>query len=63
MTAATLDLPDQLSASFAEACDDLFEARLRLARKDTPAHRAGVADCLSRIDAVLDAFLDVGRHW
>jgi hypothetical protein len=52
-----------LNAAFAGACDDLFEARLSLARKDTRAHRAAVAACLARIDVVLDVFLDVGRHW
>ena len=63
MTAPTLDLVDALSAAFAGACDDLFDARLCLERQDTPANRATVAECRTRIDAVLDAFLDVGRHW
>ena len=58
---STLDLRDELGASFAGACDDLFEARLLLAQKDTSAHRTAVAECRSRIDAVLDLFLEVGR--
>ncbi len=57
MTATTADLYDDLGASFAGACDDLFEARSRLARRDSPEHREVVALCLERIDGVLDLAL------
>ncbi|RFU22478.1 hypothetical protein [Geodermatophilus marinus] len=49
---------DVLEADFARACTEWSAARSRQAAKDTPAHRAAVAGCRARIDAVLDMHLD-----
>ena len=48
-------LLDELAA----ARDRLAQARLRQSRKDSPAHRAAVAERLARIDALLDVYLQV----
>ena len=50
-------LHDELSVDFLRACAQLAEARLRQDAKDTSANRAAVADCWTRIDAVLDMYL------
>ena len=50
-------LHDELSVDFLRACAQLTEARLRQDAKDTSANRAAVADCWTRIDAVLDMYL------
>jgi hypothetical protein len=49
---------DVLEADFARARAALTEARHLQAGKDTPGHRAAVAECTARIDAVLDMYLD-----
>jgi hypothetical protein len=61
---ATLDnLESALSKDFAVGCTELAEARFRQSRKDTPGHRAAVAEAHARIDAVLDMYLDAaGRR-
>ncbi len=51
---------DVLEADFARACCEYSEARFLQAGKDTPDHRAAVAECSARIDAVLDMYLDAG---
>jgi hypothetical protein len=38
--------------------DRLTEARLRQAHKDSTGHRASVAECRARIDAILDLYLE-----
>ena len=50
-------LHDELSVDFLPACAQLAEARLRQDEKDTSANRAAVAECWTRIDAVLDMYL------
>jgi hypothetical protein len=55
-----VDLRDDLNSDFALACVVLAGARMRQKQKDTPAHRAAVATCWYRIDAVLDLYLDMG---
>jgi hypothetical protein len=58
MTMTTSDLRDELEVDFARASCQLTEARRLQAEKDTPDHRAAVAECSARIDAVLDMYLD-----
>ncbi|MGY1823240.1 hypothetical protein [Geodermatophilus sp. SYSU D00079] len=60
LTATTSGLRDELEISFARASCDLAEARTRQAAKDTPGHRAAVAECRARLDAVLDMYLAAG---
>jgi hypothetical protein len=60
MTVETADLHEQLAVDLAGVCADLDAARLRHAQKDTPAHRAAVAACRARIDALLDLHLCLG---
>jgi hypothetical protein len=43
----------------AVARERLADARLRQSRRDSPAHRAAVAERLARIDALLDLYLEV----
>jgi hypothetical protein len=57
MSSTGCSLCDELSIDFSRACAQLAEARLRQDEKDTPANRAAVADCWTRIDAVLDMHL------
>jgi hypothetical protein len=49
---------DHHDDDFALACSEWSDARARRHRKDTPAHRAAVAEAGARIDAVLDMYLD-----
>ena len=44
--------------NFMRTRNRLAEARLQQRQKDTPAHRAAIADRLAEIDAVLDAQLE-----
>jgi hypothetical protein len=48
-----------LRADFGAARRELAEARIRKQQKDTPDNRADVARALTRVDAVLDTYLDV----
>lgn len=48
-----------LRADFGAARRELAEARSRQQRKDTPGNRADVARALTRVDAVLDTYLEV----
>jgi hypothetical protein len=50
-------LHDELGVDFSRACAQLTEARLRQEQKDASANRAAVAECWTRIDAVLDMYL------
>ena len=43
-----------LELDFREACEELRSARVSKARKDTPAARREIQDCLARVNAVLD---------
>ena len=58
LTMTTSGLRDELEVDFGRASCELAEARSRQAEKDTPDHRADVAECSARIDAVLDMYLD-----
>ena len=53
-------LRSELEGDFARAACELAEARALRAEKDTPHHRAAVAECSARLDAVLDMYLDAG---
>ena len=53
------DLASVLSLDFSTACCELAEARLEQSRKDTPGHRAAVAELRARIDAMLDMYLAI----
>jgi hypothetical protein len=53
------DPVNTLSLDFSVACRQLGRARLQQREKDTPDHRAAVAECLARIDAYLDMKLDL----
>ncbi|MBB3086219.1 hypothetical protein [Geodermatophilus sabuli] len=55
--ATTAGIQDVLEADFARARAALAEARREQAGKDTPRHRATVAECTARVDAVLDMYL------
>jgi hypothetical protein len=57
-TPTTTGLRTVLEADFALGCAEWSAARSRQQRKDTPAHRAAVAEAGARIDAVLDMYLD-----
>jgi hypothetical protein len=58
LTVTTSDLRDELEVDFTRASCALTEARFLQAEKDTPEHRAAVAECSARVDAVLDMYLD-----
>jgi hypothetical protein len=53
------DLAESLNLDLLLACEEFGQARQRQIQKDTPAHRAAVAECLTRIDACLDMWLDL----
>jgi hypothetical protein len=55
------NLDSALGIDFALCCSDLADARSQQNGKDTPDHRAAVAEARARIDAVLDMYLDVVR--
>ncbi len=57
MNIVSCSLHDELSVDFSRARAELAEARLRQYAKDTSANRAAVAECWTRIDAVLDMYL------
>ena len=57
MNIISCSLRDELSVDFSRARAELAEARLRQDEKDTSANRAAVAECWTRIDAVLDMYL------
>ncbi len=57
MNIISCSLRDELSVDFSRACAQLAEARLRQDEKDTSTNRAAVAECWTRIDAVLDMYL------
>ena len=60
MTVTVNTLGTVLGLEFSLACSELADARARARSKDTPAHRAAVRDVLTRIDGLLDMFLDAG---
>jgi hypothetical protein len=61
-TAPTPTTPDDLQTTLAQdfrtVCQEFTEAREQRAGKDTPAHRTAVTESLSRIDALLDMYLE-----
>jgi hypothetical protein len=59
MSALQADLVDTLRLDLSVACLELGQARQQQREKDTPDHRAAVAECLARIDAYLDMWLDL----
>jgi adenine phosphoribosyltransferase len=54
----TTGIREVLESDFAQACSEWAAARSLQAGKDTPAHRAALAEAGARIDAVLDMYLD-----
>jgi len=58
MTTMCDSLADQIAGDFTRTCAELAKARHHQRQKDTPAHRAAVADCRAQVDAVLDLFLE-----
>jgi hypothetical protein len=58
MNNVAASLADQLSSEFTQACAELAQARHRQRRKDTTAHRVAVTEWLTKIDVVLDLFLE-----
>jgi hypothetical protein len=54
------NLESVLGLDFAVACSELADARFQQACKDTPGHRATVAEARARIDALLDMYLAAG---
>jgi hypothetical protein len=63
-TAVATDVPVEnlltvLSTDFAAACAGFALARSKQRGKDTPDHRAAVAEARDRVDAVLDIYLEV----
>jgi hypothetical protein len=52
------DLQTTLAQDFRTVCQEVTEAREQRAGKDSPAHRTAVAESLSRIDALLDMYLE-----
>jgi hypothetical protein len=60
MTVTVADIRHELGTNFALACERLAEARLRQEEKDTPNNRAAVRARRTRIDTVLDLYLDLG---
>ena len=50
------DLADQIRLDFSHVCAELARARRRQSQKDTPMHRAAVAECQTAVDAVLDLY-------
>jgi hypothetical protein len=63
ITATADNLDTVLGMDFTTACGELAEARSQLRCKDTPSHRAAVAEARGRIDAVLDMYLDAVGRW
>lgn len=61
MTVTLDDIRDELEVDFDLARYELVEARMRQLHKDTPQHRAAVADCWARIDTILDLSLELQR--
>ena len=57
-TGTTVGLRSVLEDDFAMASFEWTEACNQQQRKDTPSHRAAVAEWTDRIDAVLDMYLD-----
>lgn len=58
MTTMSDTLRDSLRVDFSLARLELAEARLSQQLKDTPAARAHVEECRSRLDRILDTWLD-----
>ena len=51
-----------LELDLVQARTQLAEARREERRKDTPASRREVAECLARIDALLDMYLQASSR-
>jgi hypothetical protein len=61
MTVTIEPLRHQLEIDFRRGREELIEARLRQGQKDTPHNRSYVAECRTRVDAVLDMHLEMMR--
>jgi hypothetical protein len=48
----------ELDLRLVQARARLADARCEQLKKDTPGHRNAVAECVSRIDALLDMYLE-----
>ena len=51
-----------LELDFRAACEQLRSARASKARKDTPAARRQVEECMARVNAVLDEWNAAQSH-
>jgi hypothetical protein len=51
-------LGDEILLDLSRACLELSEARTRQAERDTSANRAVLAECHTRMDSLLDMFLE-----
>jgi hypothetical protein len=60
MTVTVDTLGTVLGIEFSLACSELADVRAEVRRNDTPANRAAVRDVLTRIDVLLDMFLEAG---
>ena len=60
-SASADNLQGALCADFERVAGELATARHRLRSKDTPAHRAAVAELDRRFDGLLDMYLDARR--
>jgi hypothetical protein len=63
VTTTVDSLQQVLDVDFFMACNQLAEARLQRACKDTPDNRAAVEEARTRIDALLDMYLAAGARW
>ena len=61
MTVVLDDLETQIDADLTEVWIELAQARLRQRAEDSPANRAAVAECRTRMDVVLDLVLETRR--
>jgi hypothetical protein len=60
MTPTTTDVRLDLELDFDQARIRWVEARREQRAKDTPRHRAAVADRRAEVDRVLDLYLELG---
>jgi hypothetical protein len=58
MSTVMTDVLTELEGDLSWARLELADARFRRRQKDTPRNRLAIAECLDRIDALLDMHLD-----
>ncbi len=56
------NLRSELDLGLVQARARLAEARGEQLKKDTPGHRNAVAECVCRIDALLDMYLEASSR-